>query len=193
MRKLITGTVIVLFLVALAVGITILALSGGRTDADGSLLTAEAVMVSASGAEIGTVSFRQKGGREVLVAVSIRNVAPGGHAIAVHSAGACTPDFNAAGDHFDPGANRGGLVHSSWKGEVEYGDHGGDLPNIYAYADGSARADFVTDGFTLQDGEDHSVFDADGSAVVVHEKPQNYDAVEGNTGARVACGVIARN
>ena len=71
------------------------------------------------------------------------------------------------------------------------GVHAGDLPNIYAGADGIARADYFTVAVTLDDGADHSVFDADGSAIIVHEKPDTYGEDAG-AGGRVACGVIAR-
>ena len=72
------------------------------------------------------------------------------------------------------------------------GGHGGDLPNIYAASDGFARADFFTDGITLDSDLSHSVFDADGSAIIVHEKPDAYGEEESDTGSRVACGVIRR-
>ncbi|MXY44315.1 MAG: superoxide dismutase family protein [Dehalococcoidia bacterium] len=70
------------------------------------------------------------------------------------------------------------------------GGHGGDLLNSYAAADGSARADFLTGGVTLDTGESHSVFDDDGSAIIVHERPDPYAEEESDTGERVACGVI---
>ena len=70
--------------------------------------------------------------------------------------------------------------------------HGGDLPNIYAASDGSARADFFTVGIALDTNQPHSIFDADGSAIIVHEHPDAYGEEESDTGNRVACGVIAR-
>ena len=79
-----------------------------------------------------------------------------------------------------------------WSRGEAGGGHGGDLPNIYAASDGSARADFFTDGITLDAGPRHSVFDADGSAIIVHEGPDSYGEVESDTGARLACGVIVR-
>ena len=70
------------------------------------------------------------------------------------------------------------------------GAHGGDLPNIYAAADGTARADFFTSGFSLDTDASHTLFDGDGSAIVIHEKPDAYEEEESDTGARIACGVI---
>ncbi len=151
--------------------------------------TASAVLVSQDGESIGSVTFRQAAGG-VLVAAKADGLAPGGHAFIIHSVGACTPDFDAAGDHFDPeDIGEHGFVHPNWRGSSGEA-HGGDLPNIYAAADGTARADFFTDGVTLDTGKDHSLFDADGSAIIVHEKPDAYGEVESDTGSRVACGVI---
>ena len=84
-----------------------------------------------------------------------------------------------------------GFIHPAWKRGESGGGHGGDLPNIYAASDGSARADFFTVGIALDTGAQHSIFDADGSAIVVHEKPDSYGETESDTGSRVACGVIS--
>ena len=151
--------------------------------------TATAVLMSPGGESIGTVSFRQ-GPVGVLVAVEANGLAPGGHAFIVHSVGSCSPDFTAAGDHFDPEDSGHGFIHSSWKRGESLGAHGGDLPNIYAASDGSARADFFTSGISLDTDASHTLFDADGSAVVIHEKPDAYEQEESDTGARIACGVI---
>ncbi|MXY35352.1 MAG: superoxide dismutase family protein [Dehalococcoidia bacterium] len=72
------------------------------------------------------------------------------------------------------------------------GGHGGDLLNSYAAADGSARADFLTGGITLDTGEPHSVFDDDGSAIIVHERPDPYAKEESDTGSRLACDLPTR-
>ena len=151
--------------------------------------SASAALISPTGESIGTVNFIQGPGG-VLVAVEANGLAPGGHAFIVHSVGACSPDFDAAGDHFDPDDSDHGFIHPSWKRSEPLGTHGGDLPNIYAAADGSARADFFTSGISLTEGASHSLFDADGSAVVIHEKPDAYEQEESDTGERIACGVI---
>ena len=153
-------------------------------------LKASAALVSQDGRSIGSVTFTQAAAG-VLVAAKVDGLAPGGHAFIIHSVGACTPDFDAAGDHFDPeDVGQHGFVHSNWGGGSSGEVHGGDLPNIYAAADGSARADFFTGGVTLSTGRDHSLFDADGSSIIVHEKPDTYGETEADTGSRVACGVI---
>ena len=155
-------------------------------------LTAAAELVSPDGDSLGTVSFRQAS-TGVLVMADVKGLAPGGHAFIIHEVGACTPDFGAAGDHFNPTEAEHGFVHSGWKGKGSGGGHGGDLPNIYAASDGSARADFFAVGITLDLGVAHSIFDTDGSAIIVHEKPDAYGETESDTGSRLACGVIARS
>ena len=154
-------------------------------------LTAAATLESPSGDTIGTVTFRQVAAG-VLVAVEARGLAPGGHAFIIHETGACTPDFDAAGDHFNPTDAEHGFIHPNWSRGEATGGHGGDLPNIYAASDGSARADFFTEGITLDVGPRHSVFDDDGSAIIVHEKPDAYGEEESDTGSRLACGIITR-
>ena len=179
-------------LVVIVVGVFVLIdVRSGGEEAPTVGLTATAALESPEGAAIGAVTFRQVASG-VLVMVEAQGLAPGGHAFIIHETGACTPDFNAAGDHFNPTDAEHGFIHSAWKSDDAGGGHGGDLPNIYAASDGSARADFFTDGITLDAGMDHSVFDDDGSAIIVHEKPDAYGEEESDTGARLACGVIRR-
>ncbi len=152
-------------------------------------LTAAAALASPGGESMGTVTFRQAA-TGVLVVAELTGLDPGGHAFIIHEVGACTPDFESAGDHFNPEDAEHGLIHPNWKRGESTGGHGGDLPNIYAASDGTARADFFTVGITLDSGPRHSLFDADGSAIIVHEKPDAYGEEESDTGARLACGVI---
>ena len=174
-----------------ALCLTVLLLACGAGPEIGA--TAAAVLVSSDGRTIGTVTFTQ-GSEGVLVAADVQGLAPGGHGINIHSVGACEPDFEAAGDHFDPTKRQRGFVHPNWKRSETAGDHGGDLPNIYAAADGTARADFFTDGVTLASGHNHSLFDGDGSAIVITETADTYgEGQHADTGTRVACGVIERS
>ncbi len=152
-------------------------------------LTAAANLESSDGDSVGTVKFLQAASG-VLIMADLEGLAPGGHAFIIHETGTCTPDFSAAGDHFNPEDAEHGLIHSAWKRGESHGGHGGDLPNIYAASDGSARADFFTVGITLDTGASNSIFDDDGSAIIVHENPDAYGEVESDTGRRLACGVI---
>ena len=151
--------------------------------------SASATLMSTAGETIGAVNLIQGPGG-VLVLHRCAELAPGGHAFIIHSVGACSPDFSAAGDHFDPEDAGDGFIHSSWTRSEPLGAHGGDLPNIYAAGDGSVRADFFTTGISLDTDVSHTVFDSDGSAIVIHEKPDAYEQEESDTGQRIACGVI---
>lgn len=146
---------------------------------------AGAELMDAEGASLGKVALTQ-GPRGVLVSADLAGLEPGGHGFHIHSVGACAPDFGAAGGHFNPSGAGHGPLYSG-------GHHAGDLPNIYAADDGTAKADYYTDAVTLDAGPDHSLFDADNSAIVVHEKPDAYGEDAGSAGARIACGVIQRN
>lgn len=165
--------------------------SGAEAESDIGA-TARADLISVNGDVIGTVNLVQGPGG-VLVQVQAEMLAPGGHAFIVHEIGKCTPNFDAAGDHFDPASAEHGFIHSSWKGGEPLGAHGGDLPNIYAAGDGTARADFFTDGISLDIGGARSIFDSDGSAIVIYEKPDAYEEEESEAGERIACGVIQRS
>ena len=149
--------------------------------------TASASLVSPEGETIGGVSITQME-FGVLVAVELKGLPPGGHALVVHEIGACMPSFDAAGDHFTADY---GLIHPAWQRGIDT-LHEGDLPNIYASGDGSVRADFLTASITLSADAPHSVFDSDGSSIIVYEKPSDYSHEE-DYGGRLACGVITPN
>jgi Cu-Zn family superoxide dismutase len=133
---------------------------------------------------MGTVALIQ-GPQGVLLTVDLTGLTPGAHGFHIHETGRCSPDFAAAGDHFSLEGVEHGYMNPN-------GQHLGDMPNIYAAADETARADVFNNARTLAEGTDTSVFDADGSTIIVHEKEDTYGADAG-AGGRVACGVIVRN
>lgn len=146
---------------------------------------AGAELRSESGQVIGTATFTEDGGR-VRLTVEATGLAPGPHGIHVHAVGKCdSPGFTSAGGHHNPLGKKHGLAAAD-------GAHAGDLPNLEADQAGQARYETRTDLLTLGDGPT-SVFDADGSAVVIHAKAddQRTDPT-GDSGGRVACGVIVR-
>ena len=153
----------------------------GETSATGQ--EAIASMSGPDGAVLGTVVLTE-GPNGVLISADVTDLSPGAHGFHIHDVGACTPDFSAAGGHFAPGGEGHGFQH-------EDGSHAGDLPNLYAGADGIARTDVFTDKITLAADADTSIFDADGSAIIIHAKPDSYGPEPG-AGDRVACGIIRR-
>jgi superoxide dismutase, Cu-Zn family len=152
--------------------------------------TLEAQVMTAEGESAGTVTFEQVE-HGVVVTARLENLPEGPHGFHIHETGACEPDFQAAGGHYNPQDNEHGF-------DTPDGYHAGDLPNVYVAADGTAAADFFTPQLTLaeqraQPGQPpFSLRDADGSAVMVHESIDDYRAATpDSTGARIACGVIA--
>ncbi len=150
--------------------------------------TATAEMRGANGESMGRVTIIQ-GPRGLLVQARLTGVPEGWHGFHIHETGACDPDFSAAGGHYNPDGIGHGVLHPD-------GHHPGDTVNIYAHADGIANADQYTVDATLGDatvsGGPATLFDADGSAIIVHEGPDSYGADPG-AGARIACGVITLN
>ena len=145
---------------------------------------ATAAIMGKEGEAMGTVTLEQ-GPQGVLVRADLSGLPPGGHGFHIHGVGSCSPDFSAAGSHFGPGEESHGFLYSTDM-------HAGDLPNVYANADGTARADVFTNDVTLAADDDRSLFDSDGSAIIIHEKPDAYGEDVGSAGSRIACGVIQR-
>jgi Cu-Zn family superoxide dismutase len=95
------------------------------------------------------------------------------------------PAFTTAGGHFNPLNKKHGLKSAD-------GPHAGDLPDIYVNKDGVGRYEALMESITLGSGET-SVFDADGSAIVIHASADdNITDPSGNSGDRIACGVITK-
>ena len=153
--------------------------------ARGAVATAAANLTNASGATVGSAELRQGGDGRVTVDVSVSSLAPGAHGIHFHAVGLCEGGtaFSTAGAHYNPLNREHGLSRPA-------GPHAGDAPNLTAGADGRATLSFTTDRVTLTPGAT-SLFDGDGSALVVHAAADDQvSQPSGNSGARVACGVV---
>ena len=145
--------------------------------------SAYAVLKDKDGKTVGTATLTQTAAG-VQVAVTAEGLTPGAHGFHVHAVGTCTPpDFTSAGGHFNPDGKQHGLQNPA-------GAHVGDMPNLVADAAGKASATGVAQRATLASGAT-SLFDADGSAVVIHANADD-DKTDptGNAGGRVACGVV---
>lgn len=130
----------------------------------------------------GTVTFTEQGGK-VRVVANVTGLKPGPHGFHVHEKGDCSaPDATSAGGHFNPT----GAPH----GDPQKGaHHGGDMPMLMADKDGKAKLSAEMKGVTLADGP----ASLNGRAVIVHADPDDHTTQPtGNSGARVACGLIAR-
>jgi len=150
-----------------------------------SAITAVAALQDAEGNAVGEATFTQVAdGVTIQVALQgLAIAAAGEHGIHLHTTGACTPDFEAAGPHFNPTGAQHGTDNPG-------GPHAGDLPNLAIDAAGNGTYEATTDLATLGEGE-NSLLDADGSAIVIHADPDDMITdPSGNSGDRIACGVI---
>ncbi|MCY4096425.1 MAG: superoxide dismutase family protein [Gammaproteobacteria bacterium] len=159
-------------------------------------IVATAQIHSCTNAEdrVGTLTMRQRVSDEGIKLVDVDlelrsdSIEPGKHAVHVHETANCTP-CSAAKGHFDPGPN------SNTSPDGNHPFHMGDLPNIVVDENHQGRLLTTTSRITLSDGP-LSIFDSDGSAVIVHVGADTY-CPEGEEagcagGARAACGVIRR-
>jgi Cu-Zn family superoxide dismutase len=147
---------------------------------------AVAKLATLAGARIGQVDFAQTD-HGVLVTFDLRSLPPGAHAVHIHTSGNCDPKtkFTSAGPHFAPEPKLHGFM-------AKGGPHPGDLPNQFAAADGTLHASTLSTQFALGNGK-KSIFDRDGASLIVHARGDDYASQPaGNSGDRIACGVIVR-
>jgi Cu-Zn family superoxide dismutase len=185
------AAVAILASVALATGIGA-ALATGDEERSGRQATA--VLHDAAGQRVGVAVFKERHGK-VTVSAAVSRLEPEFHGFHLHAVGECVPPFTTAGGHYNPGG-------------VSHGDHAGDLPSLLVNEDGTGQLQFTTDRFSIGD-----LFDADGSALIVHTGRDNYANIPsryhshtydtfgpdtdtlatGDAGARAACGVVEMN
>lgn len=128
----------------------------------------------------GTVTFTQKGDK-LLVSANVKGLTPGPHGFHVHEKGDCSaPDGMSAGGHFNPHKKPHGGASGAER-------HGGDLGNLTADSYGNANMQIEVDGISMGSGADTII----GKGVIVHANPDDFKTQPtGNSGGRIACGVI---
>ena len=129
----------------------------------------------------GLVMFHQMDGH-LMVHAKVSGLQPGSeHGFHVHETGSCaSTDGTSAGGHFNPD----GKPHGPQCGP----HHAGDMPSLKADAAGNVDLKFMLMGPTVAPGSTSVV----GRSVIVHAQPDDYTTQPtGNSGARIACGVIA--
>lgn len=145
-----------------------------------SAQNAVATLLDADGNEVGMVTATGSGGG-VTIDLMVSGMEPGMRGVHVHETGACTPDFAAAGAHWNPETMTHGL-------EGDDGQHAGDMPNLEVGADGTGSLSYMLAMEASFDG----LLDGDGSAFVIHaDEDDQVTDPSGNSGDRIACGVFA--
>jgi Cu-Zn family superoxide dismutase len=140
----------------------------------------------------GTAEFVERAqgtGTVVEITLKASGLTPGKHGVHLHAVGKCEAPFTSAGGHFDPGPS------SNTDPDANHPFHMGDIPNLEVGANGSGQMKIVTTRVTLSPGP-LSVFDADGTAIIIHgneDKGVTGEPKSGVSGGpRVACGVLTK-
>jgi Cu-Zn family superoxide dismutase len=171
-----------LFLSALAVGAltlsTIAAHAKGPTPVTVTLKTAQ-------GDDAGTAVLKQEK-EYVLIKLDVKGLPPGEHGIHVHQNAKCDgPDFKTAGGHFNPDQKKHGINNPE-------GHHNGDIPaNLTVKANGTDKVSIKVTSISLDPSSPNSLLANGGTSLVIHQKADDMlTDPSGNSGNRIACGVI---
>lgn len=144
----------------------------------------QATLRLASGLPGGTAQLLASGS-QVNISIAVVGLAPGVHGAHLHMTGSCeSPDFVSAGAHLNPTGHQHGTSNPA-------GPHLGDLPNVTVGSAGTGTVSATLPG--TREEVLAQLFDGDGTAVVVHANADDYRTdPSGNSGGRIACGVLTR-
>jgi Cu-Zn family superoxide dismutase len=144
--------------------------------------TAAADIMNASGRTVARVTA-EEAGEGVRLRIEAEGMPTGAYGAHVHTIGRCdAPAFTTAGPHWNPS----GRLHGK---DNPAGMHKGDLPNLLVGTDGRGSFEYTVLGAAI--GGPGGMLDADGAAVVIHQRPDDYRTdPSGNSGDRIACGVL---
>ena len=163
----------------------VLTLLVGVGSADAQHKTATAILINPNGEQIGNAELVETPNHGVLIRIRVEGLDPGPHGFHIHETGECEgPEFSSAGGHYAPWGNAHGVLHPD-------GKHAGDLLNLHVPASGFVITERLAEDVTLRTDGQASLLDGDGSALVIHANPDDYESQpSGGGGPKVACGVI---
>lgn len=169
----------------LVVGAAVLLCGCATMKAQTEPMSAGAQLKDKDGKDVGVATLIQTD-EGVRIAVTGYRLPPGTHGLHIHAVGLCEPpEFTSAGGHFNPTGKQHGRMNPA-------GPHAGDLPNLVVAASGEAGLDVTTKAVTLGPGPT-SLFLDKGTSLVIHASPDDEKTdPAGNSGARIACGVITK-
>lgn len=167
-----------------ALTVAVVGLQSPAANAVGEVATVKVKL--ADGKDAGTITMMEATAG-VLIKFDLYGLPPGPHAIHVHDNGTCEGDLSSAGGIYNPLGAKHGFLHDE-------GPMSGDLPNVHIAPDGKGVAEVLSPFLTLSKEAEETLFDSDGSSIVIFEKADDYESEpEGGAGARIACGVIVSN
>ena len=169
----------------LVVGMAVTLAGCASMTAEQEPLSAEATLKDKDGKQVGSATLIQQPDG-VRIALTGYRLPPGEKGLHIHAVGVCQPpEFTSSGAHYNPAGKKHGM-------QSPEGPHAGDLPNLKVAANGEGGIDYVNKLVTLGPGR-NSLLGDNGTAIIVHAAADDMKTdPTGNSGGRIACGVIVK-